>query len=226
MTVICAISDLHGNLPENIIPEVDLLIIAGDICPCPRLTSRTAKVFYQSKWLQEKFAPWLDKQPVKHTVAVWGNHDWIGQLNPALVPRLPWTVLTDQVTEILGHKIYGSPWQLEFFDWAFNLPEEGLAKKWMHIPDGTDILVLHGPPYGFGDLASPMPHTGRIKPEHVGSPSLTKRLQEVRPRLTVYGHIHSGYGVYSLDDGIKLANVSLLNEEYKLVNKPFILTLE
>lgn len=35
-----------------------------------------------------------------------------------------------------------SPWQPEFFDWAFNLPRnETLEAKWKAIPDKVDILV-------------------------------------------------------------------------------------
>src|SRR4051812_8408571 len=123
---IVAISDLHGNLPENYVPPCSLLLIAGDICPSPRLSahgewmSLEEKALWQSKWLREKFGPWLEKQPVKKTVAVWGNHDWIGQVAPHLTPKsISWQMLTDEYTEVFGFKIYGSPWQPVFFDWAF-----------------------------------------------------------------------------------------------------------
>ncbi|MCK4490026.1 MAG: hypothetical protein KAU23_07180 [Anaerolineales bacterium] len=48
-----------------------------------------------------------------------------------------------------GTKFYGSPWQPWFYDWAFNLqrgPE--IRSKWELIPEGIDILITHGPPYG------------------------------------------------------------------------------
>jgi hypothetical protein len=43
-------------------------------------------------------------------------------------------------------RIYGSPWQPEFYNWAFNLPRNGeaLKAKWDAIPENTDILITHG----------------------------------------------------------------------------------
>lgn len=208
---IVAISDLHGKLPA--IPECDLLLIGGDICPCRG--SQQSGITFQSFWLRGEFEPWLRDVPAKHVVATWGNHDWIGERAPERV-RLPWTMLVDQSTELFGLKIYGTPWQPVFFDWAFNLTEPQLERKWAAIPDDTDILLLHGPPHGIGDMAD----SG-----HVGSPSLRRRVSEVKPRLAVFGHIHSGYGVYEVG-GSKLVNASLLDESYRMVNAPHVIELD
>lgn len=215
---IVAISDLHGQLPERL-PAADLLLIAGDICPC----NYKDTVMGQRSWLMNQFSVWLDKQPVKHVVATWGNHDWIGE-STYFVPRLGWHMLVDRGVELLGLKIYGTPHQPRFGNWAFNLDEPQLAEKWAAIPDDTDILVLHGPPHGYGDLAPPI-NGVRSQMEHVGSPSLTKRIAEIKPRLVVYGHIHSGYGIYSMGE-TTLVNVSLLDEQYRMVNQPTLITLK
>lgn len=43
--------------------------------------------------------------------------------------------------------VYGSPWQPEFCDWAFNLDRgRPCQEKWEEIPVDTDILITHGPP--------------------------------------------------------------------------------
>jgi Icc-related predicted phosphoesterase len=209
---IVAISDIHGQLPESL-PPCDLLLIAGDICP---LTDHEPRA--QANWLATEFRAWLDRQRAAQVVATWGNHDFVGELAPHLVPPLRWQMLVDQAIEVLGLKIYGSPWQPRFFDWAFNLDEPDLEKRWQRIPSGIDILLLHGPPYGYGDLAGP----NRFHPqgEHTGSPSLTRRILEVRPQLAVFGHIHEAFGVYELEN-VVLANVSVLNARYELVNRPF-----
>ncbi len=57
------------------------------------------------------------------------------------------TYLEDSETSIKGVSIYGSPWQPEFCDWAFNLPRksEALREKWAKIPDKSDIVITHGP---------------------------------------------------------------------------------
>jgi Icc-related predicted phosphoesterase len=222
---VVAISDLHGKFPD--ISECDLLLIAGDICPCRfghGYMSVDNKATHQAFWLRDTFGPWLQKQPAKHVVATWGNHDWLGEKAPERTPKLPWHMLIDQGIDLMGFKIYGSPWQPRFFDWAFNADEPFLEGKWHLIPDDTDILVLHGPPHGYGDLA-PAYRGVRDQMEHTGSPSLTKRIMEVKPQLVVFGHIHAGYGVYS-ENGVTMANVAVLNEQYLLTNKPFVTTLK
>jgi len=59
------------------------------------------------------------------------------------------TYLEDSSVTIEGYKIHGSPWTPEFCGWAFMLEnEKDMLKKWKMIPDDTDILITHGPPYG------------------------------------------------------------------------------
>ncbi len=88
------------------------------------------------------------------------------------------------------------------------------------IPDGTDILITHGPPHGFGDAAP----RDRNSFENVGSPSLLKRIKEVKPKLVVFGHIHEGRGQWHLGD-TTLANVTLLDGRYRAVHDPVEFTL-
>lgn len=225
MPNVCAISDLHGQLPQ--IAECDLLLIGGDICPCRFGLGRMSHdeiATHQAFWLRDTFRPWLEEQPAKHVVATWGNHDWIGEVAPERAPDLPWHMLCDAGIELLGFKIYGTPWQPRFFDWAFNADENVLEQKWAAIPDDTDILVLHGPPHGYGDLA-PAYKGIRDEMEHTGSPSLKKRIMDIKPQLAIFGHIHGGYGVYKEND-VVMANVSVVNEQYRLANKPFRIALK
>jgi Icc-related predicted phosphoesterase len=202
---VCAISDLHGSLPD--IPDCDLLLIAGDICPMS-----DHSLAFQTEWLDVVFRSWLQKLPMP-TVAVWGNHDWIGEQAPERVPQLPWILLQDSAVTFRGLKIYGSPWQPRFFDWAFNLDEPDLARQWARIPADADLLVLHGPPYGIGDFTR--------RGVHVGSPSLRQRIFEIKPRLVVFGHIHEGRGQWQID-GVTLANVTLVNEACETIHEPFV----
>lgn len=208
---ICCVSDLHGHLPE--IPECDLLLIGGDIVP-----TTAHKPESSAFWLENVFRRWLEELPARNIVGIAGNHDWIFQKRRDLIPSLPWIYLQDSGVEIGGFKIWGTPWQPVFFDWAFNLPESELKLRWKMIPDDTDILITHGPPYGIGDLST----YGNM---NAGSPSLLARIGELSPKLAVFGHIHSGYGEYRINDTIAL-NASLVNEKYLPVNPIHIVNLE
>jgi hypothetical protein len=153
MKIVC-VSDLHGLLPE--VPSCDLLLIGGDICPAYDHT-----FYFQQVWLRDIFYPWLKKQPAKNKVLVAGNHDFIFQefskydwknfFNHPMMTNKSCYYLQDDGVDLDGLKIWGSPWQLPFYDWAFNLPEAELQKKWELIPQDTDIILLHGPPCGYGD---------------------------------------------------------------------------
>ena len=94
--------------------------------------------------------------------------------------------LQDSGTNVLGLNSYGTPWQPEYCGWAFNLPRgEACLSKWRQIPEGTDILITHTPPLGYGDHCC----TG----VRAGCADLLQEVQaRIRPKYHVYGHIHEG----------------------------------
>ncbi len=211
---IVAISDQHGILP--VIPPCDLLLIGGDICPV-----KNHGVDYQAAWLDADFRRWLASLGhVQKIIGVAGNHDFIFQNTPGLVPRdLPWTYLQDSGTEFGGLKFWGSPWQPWFGNWAFNAQPEQLEKIWAKVPDDTDVFVLHGPPYGYGD-GVPSRQTVR----HEGCRHLLARIERVQPKLAIFGHIHEGRGQWQLGK-TTLANVTLLDARYQNVYEPWVFEL-
>lgn len=201
MTRFACISDLHGFLPQ--VPDCDVLLLGGDYSP-----NRDT----EENWLRTQFAPWLrsiDDRGIQ-IVGVAGNHDIHFERHPPLIPAMRWAYLQDSSTNCCGLEIYGSPWQQEFgIDWAFNATEAELEKRWAAIPDDTDVLLLHGPPHGYSDYSV-------YSNVHTGSPSLTKRIHEVQPKLAVCGHIHSGNGVYRIGQ-TTLVNAAIMNEAYQPV---------
>lgn len=211
---IVTVSDLHGHLPK--LPECDLVLIGGDICPV-----HNHKIDFQIQWLNNEFREWLLGIKAEKIVAVAGNHDLVFERNPKKIPDLPWEYLLDSSIIFRDMKIWGSPWQLNFgIGWAFNAAETSLKKKWSKIPTDTDILLLHSPPYGYGDLV-----IRRNGEENVGSPSLLKRINKIKPKLVVSGHIHSGFGRYEIGEKTIFINASLVDEYYSPVNEPFLLDL-
>jgi predicted phosphodiesterase len=115
-------------------------------------------------------------------------------------------------------KIYGSPWQPEFYNWAFNLPRNGkeLEEKWAQIPEDTDILITHGPPHGVRDFT----------PNYfqVGCELLRFRVEQIKPLVHVFGHIHHAHGGAIIKDTL-FVNASICNESYQPTNKPIIIEL-
>lgn len=211
MKIACA-ADLHGHLPQ--IPDADLCLLAGDYSPNPAI---------EFHWLCQCFRPWLtelcERMPV---IGVGGNHDFLFEKSPAIPYGMPWTYLCDTTANFGLLKIFGSPYQPIFMDWAFNAKEGDLAAKWAAIPDDADVLLLHGPPHGFGDYSN----YGKL---NTGSPSLTARIRELKPKLVVCGHIHEGHGRYSIShaDGTEtvIVNCSLVDEKYKPIHEPTVIEL-
>jgi predicted phosphohydrolase len=186
-------------------------LIGGDICPVSN-----HDIGFQSSWLDGEFRAWLKMVPAQQTVFIAGNHDFVFEKEPRLVPKdLPAVYLQDAGFEWRGLKIWGTPWQPWFFDWAFNLYEPELERKWALIPVGTHVLLLHGPPRGYGDG---VPERGGVR--STGSPSLLARIQQVKPKLAVFGHIHEGRGEWRVGETV-LANVTILDEKYQYVYKPW-----
>lgn len=215
MRIVC-ISDTHNCNEEIAVPDGDVLIHAGDATTVGSVEQLRA------------FNRWFAVLPHKHKVFVAGNHDWLFEKDNDLARRLldPSIVcLQDSSAEIDGLKIYGSPWQPRFFDWAFNLNRGyELAEKWSLIPDDIDVLITHGPPYGILDL---VPRQGWD--ENTGCEELRKRVEQIaangRLKLHVFGHIHCGYGVHD-EFGVKFVNASTCDEQYNATQPPIVIDLD
>lgn len=215
--ITACISDMHGLIEDLQIPECDLLIIAGDICP-----ASNHEAAWQANWLKDHFADWLAAVPAKNIVGIAGNHDFVFQYAKKWTIELPWHYLYNDSVEIEGLKIWGSPWSPWFNNWAFNFPTGDRGTKqasmlYNTIPDDTDIVITHGPPKGLGDYVC-------WDGKQVGCPILLTRMYEVQPKLHVFGHIHGSTGVYE-SAGIKFINASVLSENYELTKKPIMTVL-
>jgi len=208
MTTIVCIADLHEHLVD--IPACELLLIAGDVSFAFKGDLHAKQAF-----LSGDFKDWLEQVPAEEIVLVAGNHDQSIEAF-GLPDGLRCHYLQDEGIELFGLKLWGTPWQPWFYDWAFNAPRRGgeffLASKFDLVPADTDILVAHGPPRGYGDrTVRPGGHV------HVGSTAMTETLERVQPRLMVCGHIHPAYGSYRLGY-TEIINASLVDDEYRPVN--------
>jgi Icc-related predicted phosphoesterase len=202
--IIRALSDQHGNLPK--VELCDLLLIAGDLCPIDNHDHH-----HQRNWLRGEFSDWLEGLEAKHIIGIAGNHDFVLEKQPGIGHELPWTYLCDSSAEVEGLRVFGMPWVPNLPNWAFHAPDDMLGKKVDAIPDNTDILVTHGPPYGVGDT---------VWGSHVGSSSLASAISyRLDPTLHVFGHIHEGHGRWHMQE-MTLANVALVDEFYDMTRVP------
>ncbi len=213
---ICCIADMHGNLGFEV-PEADLLLIAGDLCPAYH--DAATSISMQEDWLNQHFRYWLLEQPVKECICVAGNHDWIWEKAISRVPKMNtnFHYIEDESIEILGKKIYGSPVQLPFMDWAFNREPAHIKRYWKNIPKGLDILLLHSPPHGIMD------EIGENN-ERMGCKNLANRIKNTKPKLVVFGHNHNKHGIV-VEDSITYINASVLDERYNRSKEPIVIEI-
>ena len=205
------ISDTHTlhNALNGQLPGGDLLIHSGDIMNSG----------FKKQEIHD-FCKWFESQDYTHKIFIAGNHDIMFEKHPlesnTIVNNYDVTYLQDDEVLIDGTKIYGTPWQPWFYDWAFNLPKGGdeLAAKWEAIPKNTDILITHGPPQDHLDVSGP---TGNEP--HLGCAMLRVKVDTQPPKIHVFGHIHGSYG-YKFHNGTHFFNASVLNEQYQQVNEP------
>jgi Icc-related predicted phosphoesterase len=231
--IIIAVSDTHTIYDFADVPEGDLLIIAGDILLEGTVTE------LQTVMLQLD----MESHKWKHILIVPGNHDFIFQ--QYYNQDLSWekfmedcgikfypknlTISIEGTVEILGLTIFTWSWVPYLPRWAFSMFDSSIERyiqKKFKMPEIVDIVVTHGPPYGILDW---IPGYGKV-----GS----KTMEEVfnfKYNLHIFGHIHENYGTTIQDSNNiihtdnaefrRYYNVSILNDQYKIENKPIKILL-
>ncbi|MCP4520162.1 MAG: metallophosphoesterase [Cytophagales bacterium] len=198
---IVMISDTHGKHHDIQLPTGDILLHAGDV-------SRSGK-----KTQIQDFLLWFSKQDFTHKIFIAGNHDFFFEKASLeeIKSIIPENViyLNDSGIEIEGIKIWGSPIQPWFYDWAFNRQRgEDIQKHWDLIPKDTQVLITHGPPLGILDRT--------IHGQEVGCENLTNTIQQLKKlKIHLFGHIHEGYGMKQ-QSNITFVNASVLDVSYQL----------
>jgi Icc-related predicted phosphoesterase len=224
--VIC-ISDTHSYHERVTIKPCDILIHAGDY---------TGNDIGRAEL--RRFLQWIKRQPAKHIAFIAGNHDgafdkWYDRavdMVSEVAPNV--TYLQDSGCEFMGLKLWGTPWTPRFMDWHFNAdPGEDILNHYRKIPSNTDILISHGPPFGWLDKSNNRNNeTGRKFDDCLGSRDLRDEIYRVMPMLSVFGHIHGSHGMSCMvhDDGYKtiVVNATQVDEDYIPYNRPILVKLD
>lgn len=189
---ICSIADTHGEHEKVSIEPCDILIVAGDC------------------YSGQDFIDWLSEAPAKVKLFIAGNHDKKLVGLPAMsLPRGNIHYLFDSSyiynDEGREVKIYGTPWTPKFGNFPFQKYGKDLKEDWAKIPEDTEILITHCPPYEILDQTS--------AGINIGSPSLNDRIQKL-PNLKnhIFGHNHDQPGKLKTA-GITYHNASCFNNE-------------
>lgn len=240
------VSDLHGNLP--CIEPCDVLCICGDISP---LIIQKDHI-QMTNWVFNDFLNWIHNLPCDKIFFVPGNHDfWFekfcnknmidlfkyGKLEILIDEARPY-IFKDNNDNLRCLTFYGTPWCKPFGKWAYMISEDLCKQFYSNIPYDVDVLLTHDAPMFMNNIGTILENDSM---EDAGNFQLYKAIKQKKPKYVFCGHIHSGN--HSLSEytetinedyetglppedtlTVKVANVSLLDEQYKIAYKP--LTIE
>ncbi|WP_372371565.1 metallophosphatase domain-containing protein [Candidatus Uabimicrobium sp. HlEnr_7] len=201
---IIALSDTHNKHDEITLPEGDMLIHAGDATGIGRLHEL------------EKFSVFMNAAPHKYKIVIAGNHDpcyekYHNQLGDFFNNSV---YLLDESITIEGIKFYGTPWTP--CHWAYHTHKNLLVEKWMKIPTDTDVLITHMPPYGILDF-------DKNSQKNDGCKDLLKRVQLIRPKYHIFGHVHQAG--QKTDRNTTFINACICDENYSAKNLPICFSI-
>lgn len=195
------LSDTHGKHRElTDMPSADILVHSGDFT----LSGSDMEAL--------DFIEWLCDLPCKHKLFIAGNHD--DCMLDASLEGLPDDVnyLADSGITIDGISFYGVPMFV-----ALKGEELKAIEHYEQIPDSTDILITHRPPLGILDSID-----DNI---HYGSSILLDKVSIVKPKMHLFGHVHSAYGTMDWK-GITFCNAGLTDWKYDIRYTPRIMEIE
>jgi predicted phosphohydrolase len=207
LRVVC-ISDTHELHRELVVPDGDLLIHAGDFTFFGRETRAIVD-----------FNDWLGDLPHPHKIVTCGNHEYAFESDRSLHGLITnATLLLNESATVGPAKVWASPLTPHFGGTFGRSNAEERLRAYRAIPADVDILVTHGPPYGILD------HSPSDYREPAGDKELREAVIRARPKLHVFGHIHSGYGVRPTRHTV-FVNAALFGLDGSLENRPIVLEL-
>lgn len=201
--IVDLLSDTHNRHNVCKCDGGDILIHAGDVSGRGNIDEIN------------EFLDWFADQDYRHLILVPGNHDFAFEEVPNQMATECKSrgiiLLNDSGVICDGIKIWGSPVQPWFHDWAFNRQRGPAIKKhWDLIPEDTEILITHGPPGGILDMTTGImgePRGG------VGCDDLSDKIAKTKVRLHVFGHIHEARGI-TYQKEVTYVNASFLDRMY------------
>lgn len=207
MTIAC-IGDTHGKHDLLEIPDTDVIIHTGDISS------------FGNKQEIAVFLEWFAGLPQKHKIFIAGNHDFYLEkiASNDLENFIPQEIIFLQNTGIeIGNKLFwGSAYTPGLPNFAFYKQRgKEIFQEWKKIPQQTDVLITHTPPYGILDEVA--------RKQSVGCEELQKVVAQLQPSFHIFGHVHESYGL------AKIKATSYINASSFLApnvpNQPIIIDL-
>ena len=192
-----AISDTHGCHRQLTLPKGDVLLHAGDVCN------------QGDKNHIEDFLEWIKDLDFEHKILIRGNHDIDLKTKTSLLDlEMPKGViqLDHSGVEINDIPIWGIPFPL---NWR--------SRTWNTIPNNTQILMTHQPPYSILDNPPYSPSIGNKK--------LLEKVKTIQPKVHLFGHIHASYGKKETENTLFLNASAYKASKNKIINEPFVFEL-
>jgi len=195
------ISDTHGkhlNFTHSIPTDTDVIVHSGDFLE------------YNLPEEAKSFFAWFRSIPGRHKILIGGNHDYLLDPENNLYEEMDLTgihFLTGQSIEIDGMTFYGDS-QVLMKDYAygsaFSYQDENEGETiWSKIPDNTQVLITHGPPF---DILDKVEHYDKTK--RLGCKALKKRIEDLTElKLHLFGHVHQARG-NKLINGVQFSNAA------------------
>ena len=196
--LILHLSDTHGKHHEILnLPPADIIIHSGDLS------------FAGSENEVMDFIEWFAALPYKYKIFIAGNHD--DCLYGGTIDGLPENCfyLCNSGVSIEGLKFYGVPMFME------DAMSGEYDKNILQMPDDTDILITHQPPYCVLDFSANI---------HYGDRNLSQTVQSIQPKYHLFGHIHGAYGIEK-SEHTTFVNAAILSENYELMYDPILLEM-
>lgn len=197
---VLAISDTHNLHKQVKLAPADLFIFAGDL------------TVNGTKEETIDFIKWINGLDYKHKIMIAGNHEtYLDGAGRSRIHRMLHSsviYLENDAEEVLGLNVYGSPCVPRCGSPAF-ARERGNALRsvWRHIPDDTQLLVTHAPPFGILDK--------NIRDEECGCVDLRHRVNSLKHLHShIFGHIHQSKGRQEVN-GVNFYNVAYLKKDNK-----------